>query len=351
MLGKMDSLLLKSKFRGTMLGALMGDCLGSAYEGEGLFTPGMKLVIQRSFDKLEGPYFKAPLMQFTDDSAMTSAVAESLIECQGFDQVNMAKKFVTSYYREPKRGYGAGVPTVFHKLRNNKFVDVLGPAREQFNGQGSLGNGGAMRVAPVALLCHKNYNLMVDTARKQAQITHAHKIGIDGAILQALAVHQSLGLDSREKLDACRFTADLIDKMDKIEVDEEGLGLVDPMPYKTQLKLVRDLICKIDEAHEQKVVHQLGTEVSALYSVPTAIYCFLRAQRPIQDIETENPLRRTIQYAISLGGDTDTIGSMAGAVAGAFYGEELIKPEVLQHCENSTEFKNLADKLFDLSST
>lgn len=57
-MGKMDSLLLKSKFRGSMLGLLIGDCLGSAYEGEEIFTAGMKLVIQKSFDKLEGPHYR-----------------------------------------------------------------------------------------------------------------------------------------------------------------------------------------------------------------------------------------------------------------------------------------------------
>lgn len=73
---------------------------------------------------------------------------------------------------------------MFNKLRNNKFNDVLGPAREQFNGQGSLGNGGAMRVSPVSLFCHRDYKKMVETARKQSQITHTHKTGVDGAILQ-----------------------------------------------------------------------------------------------------------------------------------------------------------------------
>lgn len=54
----MDLLLLRSKFRGSMLGVLIGDCLGSPYETEELLTNGMKIILQRSFDKLEGPAFK-----------------------------------------------------------------------------------------------------------------------------------------------------------------------------------------------------------------------------------------------------------------------------------------------------
>lgn len=53
--------------------------------------------------------------------------------------------------QDPDRGYGAGVITVFKKLLNPKCRDVYEPARAQFNGKGSYGNGGAMRVAGISL--------------------------------------------------------------------------------------------------------------------------------------------------------------------------------------------------------
>lgn len=55
---RMDSALLRSKFRGSMLGVLVGDCLGSPYENEESLTDGMKIVLQQSFDKLEGTVFR-----------------------------------------------------------------------------------------------------------------------------------------------------------------------------------------------------------------------------------------------------------------------------------------------------
>lgn len=55
---KMELALLRSKFRGSMLGVLVGDCIGSPYEGEETLTPGMKTVLQQSFDKLERVEFK-----------------------------------------------------------------------------------------------------------------------------------------------------------------------------------------------------------------------------------------------------------------------------------------------------
>lgn len=65
--------------------------------------------------------------------------------------------------------------------------------------------------------------------------------------------------------------------------------------------------------------------------------------------QSSNPFIRTIYFAISVGGDTDTIASMAGSIAGAFYGADII-PEVLQkRCELIDEVCQLGQKLFDLS--
>ncbi|KOC65340.1 Poly(ADP-ribose) glycohydrolase ARH3 [Habropoda laboriosa] len=349
----MDLSLLRSKFRGSMLGALIGDCFGNLYDnGYNSLSDGMKFVLQKSFDTLEGPVSKVPVMQYTDDSAMTYSLAKSLVEQKELEIVDVAKRFVKSYFLEPNRGYGTGVVTVFQKLRGNKFADIIEPATEQFNNQGSWGNGGAMRITPIALFCYENYDNLLDTVRKVTQITHTHKVGIDGAILQAAAIYQSLHLDPNEELNVMNFIDDLIHKMDKIEKDEEGLGLAEPQPYKIQLGVVKALISEDgDSPQVEKVIKKLGNSVAALYSVPTAIFCFLRAQKPISGIQTENPFRRAIQYAISLGGDTDTIGSMTGAIAGAYYGEEKINSNILQHCESSTEFRVLGDKLFEMTVT
>lgn len=57
----------------------------------------------------------------------------------------------------------------------------------------------------------------------------------------------------------------------------------------------------------------------------------------------------TIYFAISVGGDTDTIGTMAGAIAGAYYGEDVIPDVVQKRCEGIDDVIDLADKLFDLT--
>jgi len=56
------------------------------------------------------------------------------------------------YYEDPRRNYGQSVTTIFYKLKNKVIEDVFGPAREQFDGLGSCGNGSAMRVVPAGLI-------------------------------------------------------------------------------------------------------------------------------------------------------------------------------------------------------
>ena len=102
--------------------------------------------------------------------------------------ISFSFRFVEEYFGDPTRrevglGYGGHVK-VFHKLRAQNFEDPFGPAKEQFDGLGSYGNGGAMRVAPLALFCHSDYKELINLVRQSAEITHTHKQGYNGTILQ-----------------------------------------------------------------------------------------------------------------------------------------------------------------------
>lgn len=151
---------------------------------------------------------------------MTVSVAKTLIEKPPVDYTYMARLFVKEYYREPKRGYGQNVVEVFSKLRNNKFEDIYKPAKEQFNGSGSYGNGGAMRISPIALYFHNNCRAMLHAATKATEITHSNKLGIHGALLQCIAVQQSLLIHPEDKINVKEFGDELIRKMEGIEKDD-----------------------------------------------------------------------------------------------------------------------------------
>lgn len=342
-MAKFDNSTIRSKFRGCLVGSLIGDCLGAPYEGEDV-TNGEKIIIQRYFDKLEGTQFIGPYRQYTDDTAMTKSVAKFLIEDSTKNYTNLAKYFVNEYFKEPQRGYGQNVVEVFHKLKNSKFADINKPASEQFWGSGSYGNGGAMRIAPIALFYFDNFNKMLEVAENCTKITHTNLLGVNGALLQGVAIHQSFHQAKNSSLDINDFCLNLISIMKEIEKVNEN---DDPesSAFTDKLHMVIKLLKK-GNVESEEVIQILGNGISAYESVPTAIYCFLKAQNEIPHVTSDNIFRRTIQYAITLGGDTDTIASMAGAIAGAYVGEEGINKNLIDQCEFSKQILQLADNMF-----
>lgn len=345
---KMDSIVLNSKFRGSLLGALLGDCLGAPFEGE-KFERGLKLTLKNNFDKLEGPYFHAPERPYTDDTAMSKLVIKNLIEHKGIQQKILAVNFVKEFFLQPHRGYGEGVVTVFEELRKTKFENPTGPASQQFFGTGSYGNGAAMRVAPVGLFCfNKSIEQVKCLATLQAEITHTNKLGIDGAVLQAIAVQQSLLMNPNEPFNGKQFIEKLLEKISCVEkTDEFEIGT--DTPYKNKLNKLLYFLKNPERAHDSSIREQIGNSVEAINSVPTAIYCFVMGHDDIPGIATKNAFRRTIEYAISLGGDTDTIASMAGSICGAYYGDTIIPANFIKHCEDADEIKHLSDALYTVS--
>lgn len=95
---------------------------------------------------------------------------------------------------------------------------------------------------------------------------------------------------------------------------------------------------------DEEVVNVLGHSVNALYSVPTALYCFLR-----NSTFTADPMTKTLEYAISLGGDTDTIASMACALVGSLHGDSVVSANLRKCCEGFEEVIELGDKLYEIS--
>ena len=93
----------------------------------------------------------------------------------------------------------------------------------------------------------------------------------------------------------------------------------------------------------------VGTGIQAVEAVSAAIFAFLwcLAKRQPQEFDHLTKIQQTIYYAISLGGDTDTIGTMTGAIAGAFYGDSLIPDYWLNHLEGKALAEELASKLFE----
>ncbi|KAG9492843.1 ADP-ribosylhydrolase ARH3 isoform X1 [Eleutherodactylus coqui] len=330
------------RFRGSLLGALVGDCFGSLCEG--LENVSVEWV-HRFVHTLGG---RADALMYTDDTAMARSLVQSLLEKPPFDEKDLAQRFTTEYFNDPDRGYGLGVVHVFEKLQSGEYCNVFTPAKEQFNGKGSYGNGAAMRVVgvPLAFPCVQD---VIKYAKISGELTHASSLGYNGAILLALAVHYALqGNLSRES-----FLGHLLSNMQEVEADEksrsDAVGLeLGEFPYCNKLKKVKEFLDKGNVSCKD-IIDELGNGVSALDSVPTAIYSFLRCLDPVDDVPKElNSLQRTVIFCILLGGDTDTIATMAGAIAGAYHGEDQIPEIWRKNSEGYKDAENWGKQLWEL---
>lgn len=347
-LTNMTDLLLRN-YEGALVGALVGDCMGSPFEFNTNFskTETKMNKILKFFKEVDEKEIK---INYTDDTAMLKSVAKSLLKHNGFDAKDLSKRFAEEYLKDPGRGYGGNIPTVFKELEKTKYEDPFGPASKQFNGGGSYGNGGAMRIAPAALFALNftvtEFNNLVENITR---VTHSHREAINGATLEATAVQLAL----KSAMSDAPFTrhqmiAELQEKMSSLETPNDEMQASDEArTFCEKLKKIEDFI-QSSEPTVTEVVKSLGHGVSAIKSVPTAVYSFLRTlEKPAEGWEKPfNPFERTIIYSISLGGDTDTIASMAGAIAGAYYGVDSIPKSWQKACEGLDRAKSHARKLF-----
>ena len=309
----MNKQVMKSKFLGALVGTGVGDALGAPFEGRWQVSP----------EQVEAVAEKLEALIYTDDAHMMIGMAESLIKSKGFDGRDMTYTFIRNYELEPFRGYGPGPPRIFRAIRAGAAWDT---AAQELYGGGSFGNGSAMRIAPVGVFYHDDPIMLREVAYKSSQITHAHKLGKEGAALQAYAIALAANLAPQTSFDQGSFLTKLTDFV------EEAI-------YKEKLDKIKELIAQPDRA---RAAMELGNGIEAFNSVPSAIYSFLIHH---------DSFAQAVIHAVSLGGDTDTIGAMTGAIAGAHLGVEAIPNQWLDKLENRLYIAELAEKLWELKTT
>jgi len=237
-----------------MIGAICGDVIGSAYEWHSTKREDFELF--------------SPRTHFTDDSVLTVAVADCLLN--GKDYSETLLEYGRNY---PGRGYGG-------RFSNWLLKGHLKP-------YGSFGNGSAMRVSAVGW-AKDNLDDVLHEAEKTALPTHNHPEGIKGAQATAASVFLARKGNSREEI------RDLIQEM---------------FGYDLERKL-------------EDIRPSYSFDVTCQGSVPESIMAFLES----------SGYEDAIRKAISLGGDADTQACIAGGIAEAFYGEvpSFIQEKVLE---------------------
>jgi len=243
---------------------------------------------------------------FTDDTNMALSIYAILRRYQVIDQDKLAVDFAQHFDR--LRGYGMGARHILTKIRDSGNWREL--CRTIFRGEGSFGNGGAMRVAPLGAYFADDIAAVVKNAGLSAEITHAHPEGISGAV--AIAVAAAV---------ACRL------KGSNPPTRKEFIDLI--LPYLSDSEVKSGVVKSRDLPSSmpiEEVVAALGNgrRVSAQDTVPFALWC---AGESLANYE------EAIWLTASGGGDVDTTCAIVGGIVVCYTGVEAIPSSWMNHRE------------------
>lgn len=225
---------------------------------------------------------------WTDDTAMALSIVETLALFGRIEPRVLAEAFARRYVADPGRGYGGGSHQVLSEIAQGTPYDSA--ARAVFHGEGSCGNGGAMRAAPIGAFFAGDLAITASEAAVSASPTHAHPDGVAGAVAIAVA---ACAVFAGER-DPARLIATVV------ELTPGG-------PTRDGLVRARGLL----GAAPADVVPQLGngSRVLAADTVPFAVWC---AATHLGDYAT------ALWTCVDAGGDIDTTCAMVGGtVVGA----------------------------------
>lgn len=228
-----------------------------------------------------------PRWHWTDDTALALALNRSLDEHGHVDQDHLALCYALAFDADQSRGYGHGMHLLLPRLLEAP-ADWRTLAPELFDG-GSLGNGAAMRVAPLGARFHEDLDHVAAQAALSAEVTHAHPDGIAGAV--AVAVAAALSARGELTLDA------VADRTPEGPV-RDGVRRAARTPFTTEPWKAADLLGN-------------GQRIRADDTVPFALWT---ATRHGDDLEAA-------LWATAEGlGDVDTTCAITGGVVGAATG-------------------------------
>lgn len=233
---------------------------------------------------------------WTDDTAMALSVVEVLEAHGTIDREALARAFARRYDEDGSRAYGRAAHEVLWALTEGSPWPEA--ARRIYDGIGSLGNGGAMRSAPVGAYFADDLQRVVDEARRSAEPTHAHPDGQAGAI--AVAVAAALAVrGERDAAGVLRAVWDLT----PAGATRDGLGVA------------REL----GEVTPQEAARVLGSgrNVTSADTVPFSLWC---AAHHLDDFE------EALWTTVAGLGDRDTTCAIVGGVVACAVGVEGIPP-------------------------
>lgn len=291
----------QDRYRGALAGLACGDAIGTTVE----FQP------RGSFPALTdmvggGPFALKP-GEWTDDTSMALCLAHSLLYCKGFDPVDQMNRYCNWY----NWGYMSSTGECFdignttaQALR--RYLDDRNPFAGSTDAA-SAGNGGLMRLAPVAMYYAGDAAAVFRYAGESTRTTHGAQEAIECSRLFGLQLRAALGGASKEEI----------------------LSVAYPEPLSARVAAIasRDFL--------DKPVERIRGSGYCVESLEAALWCFRRTAS----------FRDAVLEAANLGDDADTTAAICGQLAGAYYGVQAIPPSWAATLAMGDEILALSDRL------
>lgn len=301
---------------GCLLGAAIGDALGMPNEDLSkkrsleLYGSPIKDFIPPHRDSVNGHLNRG---SYTDDTQLTLTIAESIIECKGLNPERLAGSFCVWYKSKDERNRGHACSQACERL--------LAGVPWYEAGANKAGVGGAMRVAPVGILYAGQPRKVIEMATISCQITHQNLVAIDGAIIMAYAVSLLASADLTNK-----SLMNILNILAKSVKSSEFKAKLQDVDFALRNRLEID-----------KAIGLLGNSEAAAEAVPLALFIFLSSPG-----DYASAVLAAANATGDVGGDTDTIACMVGALSGAYNGISSIPVGWLTDVEDSKKIQEIA---------
>lgn len=325
------------KFRGCLLGGCIGDALGMPVEGltaeeiRKEVGPNGIEEFRDAIGKING---KLMAGQITDDTQLTRVVAESLINCGGYDQADIAARHIAVL--DERVGWGDTTVRGVESLRDGRSPwESLASAGQKTGG----GNGIAMKIAPIALfsasLGDRNAERAMQALGRKAELlamlTHTEPEATHTAFVLASSIYYlALGMTVSSRDDARNWIRDMRRRL--ITVFGEDAAEVTISRLRSLLPLIGDA---------DAIAREIPPWYTAIDSVPYALGIFLTYP---------TDFRKAVLTAVNAGIDTDTTASMVGSLVGAHCGIDSIPEEWRTFQPFYKDVVDLADQLYAVAT-
>jgi ADP-ribosyl-[dinitrogen reductase] hydrolase len=303
---------LVSRARGALLGLVAGNQLGVPTEHLG--TPeAIRKAFPNGVVDLAPPPKNSP---YDDDAAMALLLGESLVASKGFDENDVARRWV-KWMKVDGRGIGITTRRALTLVDRGKEPFEAGRLANQENPGRSAGNGSVMRCIPVALRYHDDPDRLIRVSTQQAAITHADERCTWGAA--------AVNLAARELLHGNIYF-----------IDEVMHRIGDRAP-----RVLREAIHRVPREGESDLPIARAGEAGYVVHCVEIAFWFVTHDRSLED---------ALIAIVQAGGDTDTNAAVAGALLGARYGDVALPPRWLDQLVGAQGIGELAERLLTASA-